>query len=326
MIAPKARPNKAAVRAALLSARLYDDTLGDKSMLRYAGFGVLEPERAFDILKRDSEAPNPYVPWLSLYRLGLAYGQTYGQPFRAASDEWLQAIAINAVDLGTQAARSSDPGALYLLMAPTGTANSRAPLTNARNWKTTVTPNSDGSTMVVAEMEVRAPFHRLALMCDPRQWQNVSLFWYESKAVKFKGTPPGDLPSIDDPKAQPQPWSGTLQEKVAGMGVLTVLLDVDYKVELSSNVCTVDYQFISSPDSSLCLDNGRMIVESTGDDGWLHTYVDKKIDFEHALFGGPSSADLLAPSFIGTWMRVQQDFWAAYATGWQRRDDASHSS
>ena len=54
--------------------------------------------------------------------------------------------------------------------------------------------------------------------------------------------------------------------------------------------------------------------------------LDKKIDFGQALFGGPSSADLLAPSFIGTWMRVQQDFWAAYATGWQRRDDASHFS
>ena len=110
------------------------------------------------------------------------------------------------------------------------------------------------------------------------------------------------------------------------MGVLTVRLHVDYKVELSSNVCTVDYQFIKSPDSSLCLDNGRMIVKPTGDDGWLHTYVDKNIDFGHALFGGLSSADLLAPSFIGTWMRVQQDFWAAYATEWQRPDDASHSS
>ena len=154
MIAPNARPNKAAVRAALLSARLYDDTLGDKSMLRYAGFGVLEPERAFDILKRDSEARNPYVPWLSLYRLGLAYGQTS----RAASDKWLEPIASKAVALGAQAARTSDPGALNLLTAPTGTANSRAPLTNARNWKTTVTPNSGGSTTVVAEMEVRAPF------------------------------------------------------------------------------------------------------------------------------------------------------------------------
>ena len=319
MIAPKARPNKAAVRAALLSARLYHDTLGDKSMLRYAGFGVLEPKRAFDILKRDSEAPDPYVPWLSLYRLGLAYEQT----FREASDEWLQPIKIDAVELGAQAARSPDPGASDLLMAATGTANSRAPLTNARNWKTTVTPNIDGSTMVVAEMEVRAPFRRLALICDPRQWQNVSLFWYESTAVE--GAPPGDLPSIDDPDAEPQPWCGTLREKVAGMGVLTVLLDVDYKVELSSNVCTVDYEFSSSPDSSLCLDNGRMRVEPTRD-GWLYTYLDKKIDFGQALFGGPSSADLLAPSFIGTWMRVQQDFWAAYATGWQRRDDASHFS
>ena len=323
MIAPNARPNKAAVRAALLSARLYDDTLGDKSMLRYAGFGVLEPERAFDILRRDSEAPNPYVPWLSLYRLGLAYGQTYGQTFRAASDEWLEPIASKAVELGAQAARSSDPGALNLLTAPTGTANSRAPLTNARNWKTTVTPNSDGSTTVVVEMEVRAPFLRLALMCDPRQWQNVSLFWYESTAVD--GAPPGNPPSINDPDAQPQPWSGTLQEKVAGMGVLTVLLHVDYKVELSSNVCTVDYQFIRSPDSSLCLDNGRMIVEPR-EDGWFYTYIDKKIDFGRALFGGLSSADLLAPSFIGTWMRVQQDFWAAYATGWQQPADASHSS
>jgi hypothetical protein len=320
LIAPEARPNKAAVRAALLSARLYADTR-DQSMLRYAGFGVLEPNRAFDILKSDSEAPNPYVPWLSLYRLGLAYEQTH----RAASDEWLQAIRTKAVDLGAQAARPFDPGAVYLLTAPTGTANSRAPLTSAREWKTTVTPNSDGSTMVVTEMEVRAPFHRIALMCDPRQWQNVSLFWYESTAVEFKGTPPGDLPSIDDPVAQPQPWCGTLREKVAGMGVFTVLLDVDYKVELSSNVCTVDYKFSSSPDSSLCLDNGQMIVEPR-EDGWLYTYIDKKINFGPALFGGPSSADLLAPSFIGTWMRVQQDFWAAYATGWQRRDDASPSS
>ena len=100
MIAQEARPSKAAVRAALLSARLYHDTLGDKSMLRYAGFGVLEPKQAFDILKLDSEAPNPYVPWLSLYRLGLAY-----ETFRASSDKWLQPIAINAVDLKVRAAQ-----------------------------------------------------------------------------------------------------------------------------------------------------------------------------------------------------------------------------
>jgi len=312
------RPNKAAVRAALLSARLYHDTLGDKSLLRYAGFGVLEPTRAFDILKRDSEAPDPYVPWLSLYRLGLAYGET----FRATSADWLRPIASDAVDLGAQAALSPDPNAHNLLKAANGTVNSRAPLTNARNWKTTVTPNMDGSTFVVAEMEVRAPFRRVALICDPRQWQNVSLFWYESTAVS--GAPPGDPPSINDPNAEPQPWRGTLREKVAGMGILTVLLDVDYQI--TSDVCTVDYKFRFSPDSSLCLDNGKMRVESS-EDGWLRTYLDKKIDFGSALFGGPSSADLLAPSFIGTWMRVQQDFWAACATGWQQRSvGASQSS
>ena len=333
MIAQEARPSKAAVRAALLSARLYHDTLGDKSMLRYAGFGVLEPKQAFDILKLDSEAPNPYVPWLSLYRLGLAY-----ETFRASSDKWLQPIAINAVDLKVRAAQCAPdllmvaevvarPWWKKLLPArapkATGTANSRALLANFRNWQTTVTPNSDGSTMVVTEMEVRAPFRRLALMCDPRQWQNVSLFWYESKAVNG---PRGAPPSIDDPNAKPQAWSGTLQEKVAGMGVLTVLLGIDYKVDASSNICTVDYKFIKSPDSSLCLDNGQMIVKPTKDDGWLHTHLDKKINFGRALFGGLSSADLLAPSFIGTWMRVQQDFWASYATGWQQPDDASHSS
>jgi hypothetical protein len=330
LIAPEARPSKAAVRAALLSARLYHDTLGDKSMLRYAGFGVLEPERAFDILKRDSETPNPYVPWLSLYRLGLAY-----ETFRATSDKWLRPIAINAVDLKVRAALCA-PDLLMVAARPwwkkllparapkaTGTANSRALLANFRNWNTTVTPNSDGSTVVVTEMEVRAPFRRLALMCDPRQWQNVSLFWYESKVVDG---PRGDPPSIGNPNAKPQPWSGTLREKVAGMGVLTVLLGIDYKVNEIRNVCTVDYEFICSPDSSLCLDNGRMIVEPTKDDGWLHTHLDKHINFERALFGGLSSADLLAPSFIGTWMRVQQDFWAAYATGWQQPDDASHSS
>jgi hypothetical protein len=313
LAAPTPRASKSAVRASLLSARLYHDTLGDKSLLRYAGFGVLEPEWALRILTRDAAQRDPYVPWPSLVRLGLAYDSM-------SRNQIDDKVAARAQELW-KAIRSPDEQSAKLLAAA-AEGGDREPLTNARNWNTTVTSNASRETVVVTEVEVRADFNRVALMCDPRQWQNVSLFWYESIPVKVEGPPLGPLPSIDDPSAIPQPWSGTLQEKVAGMGILTVRLGIDYKVGKSR--CTVDYRFESSPDSNLKLDDGRTTVER-GEDGWLKTQVVKKIDFEDAPFGGPSSADLLAPSFIATWMRVQQDFWVAKATAWQR-DGTSHSS
>jgi hypothetical protein len=101
---------------------------------------------------------------------------------------------------------------------------------------------------------------------------------------------------------------------------MTVYLKVDYQVEETS--CRVDYGFVSSPDSKLSRDDGWMTVTKT-DDGWLKSRVLKEIDFEDAPFGGPSSADLLAPSFIATWMRVQQDFWLSRATDSQRAPSSS---
>ena len=315
MAAPASRPSKSAVRASLLSARLYHDTLEGNSLLRYAGFGVVEPNLALEIIERDAGQRDPYVPWLSLVRLGMAYAYLPQDEI----DDKAKEIATIARKLWNVSPPSDDRAA-KLLATDVGSDN-REPLTFARNWKMTVT--KDGSaTVVIAEIEVLADFNRVALMCDPRQWQNVSLFWYESIPVGVTRPPLGPLPSIDDPSAEPQPWSGTLREKVAGMGIMTVDLGVEYTVE--KDKCTVKYWFLGSPDSNLKLDNGTTTVER-GEDGWLKTTVVKRIDFADAPFGGPSSADLLAPSFIATWMRVQQDFWVAKATSWQR-DGTSHPS
>ena len=39
----------------------------------------------------------------------------------------------------------------------------------------------------------------------------------------------------------------------------------------------------------------------------------KWVDFDNAPFGGPSVLDQFLPSYIGSWLRVQQDLWAAQA-------------
>ena len=307
MASPASRPSKSAVRAALLSARLYHDTREGNSLLRFAGFGVMEPKLALEIIERDAMQRDPYVPWLSLVRLDLAYAKLP----QGEIDDKANEIPTIAQELRKVSGLSDELAAK--LLAAAGGPDDREPLPFAKKWNTTVT--MDGSkTVVVAEMEILADFNRVALMCDPRQWQNVSLFWYESIPVGVTRPPLGPLPSIDDPSAEPQPWSGTLREKVAGMGIMTVDLGVEYTVE--KDKCTVKYWFEDSPDSNLKLDNGETTVER-GEDGWLKTKVVKRIDFEDAPFGGPSSADLLAPSFISTWMRVQQDFWVAKATPWQ---------
>jgi hypothetical protein len=308
LAAPNSRPSKSAVRAALLSARLYHDTLESNSLLRYAGFGVLDRGRALEILQGDAEQPDPYVPWLSLARLTRAYNCLPADQKDASAND-VAAMEQGLLDL-LSVSPPPDPRAAALLAGVN--CKDRAPLMNARNWKTTVTRRGE-VTEVVSEMEILADFNRVALMCDPRQWENVSLFWYESTPVE--GGPEGPTPSIDNPTAKPEPWTGKLREKVAGMGIMTVELKVDYQVGETS--CRVDYGFVRSPDSQLSVDDGWMTVTKMND-GWLKSKVLKKIDFLDAPFGGPSSADLLAPSFIATWMRVQQDFWAARATDWQR--------
>jgi hypothetical protein len=290
----------------LLSARLYHDTLENNSLLRYAGFGVLDLDRALEILQGDAEQPNPYVPRLSLRRLSRAFSSLPRNETKDRAND----IDPAARDLWTLS-HPPDERAAALLAADVD-RHDRGPIANAQNWHTTVT-REGRVTVVVSEMEILADFKRVALMCDPRQWENISLFWYESTPIE--GAPEGPTPSIDDPSAEPQQWHGILREKVAGMGIMTVYLKIDYKVEETS--CRVDYGFMSSPDSQLRLDDGWMTVTKMDND-WLKSSVLKKIDFEDAPFGGPSSADLLAPSFIATWMRVQQDFWAARAMDSQR--------
>jgi hypothetical protein len=310
LAAPTSRPSKSAVRAALLSARLYHDTLENNSLLRYAGFGVLDLDRALEILQGDAEQPDPYVPRLSLARLSRAFSSLP----RDETDDRVN--DIDPVARGLWALSHPPDERAAALRAADVDRYDRGRIANAQNWHTTVTREGQ-VTVVVSEMEIWADFKRVALMCDPRQWQNISLFWYESRRVDKAVGPP---PSIDDPYAEPEPWTGILREKVAGMGIMTVYLGVDYQVGEDS--CTVDYRFESSPDSKLSRDDGKMIVTKM-EGGWLKSRVLKEIDFEDAPFGGPSSADLLAPSFIATWMRVQQDFWAARATDWQRPTSSS---
>jgi hypothetical protein len=308
LAAPTSRPSKSAVRAALLSARLYHDTLENNSLLRYAGFGVLDLSRALEILRGDAEQPEPYVPRLSLARLSRAF-TSLPEDQTGVSVNDIEPIAEELWTLS----RPPDEQAAALLAADVD-RHGRGRIMNAQDWHTTVTRRGP-VTVVESQMEIRAKLKRVAVMCDPRNWQNVSLFWYESTPVE--GAPEGPAPDIDNPNAEPQRWRGILREKVAGMGIMTVRLKVDYQVDDTS--CRVDYEFLSSPDSQLSRDNGWMKVTEM-DDGWLQSRVLKEIDFEDAPFGGPSSADLLAPSFIATWMRVQQDFWAARAMDERRAE------
>jgi hypothetical protein len=198
----------------------------------------------------------------------------------------------------------------------------RPDLENARNWVTTV--EKDGNaTKITAEVELKASLAKLRHMVDPRRWAENSVFWYKSEPIDAKGNPapaldakgnpvPALKPLADDPGLPPPYWEGRLLETVAGMSLYTTYLNINYHGTPGGDTL-VEYSLDWTPDN-IEVDEGSVRISPPKDDGWVKGVVTKKVDFTNNPYGGPSTADLIAPSYLGSWLRVQQDLWIALAT------------
>ena len=154
-----------------------------------------------------------------------------------------------------------------------------------------------------------ASFPRLAQLCDPVRWAEGSMFWFESSRLDRDGKRLPPPPPLADGEA-PTGWSGQLLEVVAStVAVFSAVLDIDFKV--ADDSCLVEYR-LARPMSGLRTDEGYAYVTKVGEDRY-RTQLVKWVDFQDAPFGGPSAMDQALPSYIGSWLRVQQDLWAAEA-------------
>jgi hypothetical protein len=165
----------------------------------------------------------------------------------------------------------------------------------AENWNVDVT--AEGSaTKIVATIDLREPdVSRIADVLNPAQWSTDSIFWYRSTPIDPQSLPRGE-----------KGWRGTLREVVAGMAIFVVDLHIEYRPEDPPNL--LKYRFLRSPDPITKDDGYISIKEGDG----IHTVtVEKLIDFADNPFGGPGILDVLAPSYMASWLRVQQDQWMA---------------
>lgn len=328
-----ARPSERLVRTALLSARLFIDSLMPNSVVRFGSPGVMKPLDAFAVLVRDgqvaaeADGSRPHVPYSARARLvtaGLQAVDLQQQQSRKEglpSDPELVKIRAELEALANTVQREfaglpHETRVNNYFAAPLDAATSLADppdLPYARKWSTRVVPTSGPMTHIVSEVEVLAELRLVAMLCDPRRWSEDSLFWLVTEGSDFDPAEPPKL-DLEDPKirkrAKATSWRGRLHEEVAGLAIFAVELGIDF--EVTDERCKLKYWWIDSP-SGIKADNGELTVRPiTVDDkptGWLKARVTKAIDFEDAAFGGPSSGDLLAPSFFASWMRVQQDAW-----------------
>jgi hypothetical protein len=182
--------------------------------------------------------------------------------------------------------------------AATRNVHRESSLQVAENWNVDVT--ADGSaTKIVASIDLRdEDVGRIAQVLDPAEWSTDSIFWYRS-------TPIDKEPIADSGGG----WRGVLREVVAGMAIFTVDLYIEYRPNQPENL--LQYRFLRSPDP-ITKDDGYIAIDSR--DGVHKITVEKVIDFADNPFGGPSALDLLAPSYMASWLRVQQDQWMARLT------------
>src|SRR5262249_26040577 len=154
------------------------------------------------------------------------------------------------------------------------------------------------ATRIVATVDFAAEKEVIARELDPRKWAQDSIFWYRSTAIQY------------DRVDKDGGWSGVLREIVAGMAIFTVDLGIDYRPENDREI--LKPWFIRSPDP-ITKDDGTIRIEPI-DGGGQTVRIEKIIDFADNPFGGPSALDLVAPSYMASWLRVQQDQWMARLT------------
>lgn len=327
------------VRAALLTARLYADAMA-QPFLRPEGPGLMTIGQALDTLIASAGPDPPLTPDLTRWRIAralsialnpterdekqdspvLAAPETYTgednsalrdlmsasqrderRTIGARSDMW-RLIRDQVKALEASGGHETTRLAARSLAVDASTRRSQ-PL----DWQTTVQIEPTGETKVASYIEVEgANFVRLAQLCDPSQWWKNSLFWYESSRLE-DGRP---LPHIDyDADVLPKSWDGYLLEVVSAIAIYHVVLKVSFKVRTDS--CLVTYRLVSSSDQ-IVKDDGYAYVTKVGENRW-RTQIVKRVDFANGPFGQPSAMDICLPSYIGSWLRVQQDLWAAEA-------------
>jgi hypothetical protein len=295
-------PGRPLIRGALLSARLFADAL-ETPVLRYGGLSTMPIEDALDILKLDGTAERSRTSWLTRFRLAKVIREQLPK-----DDE----LAVRLDDLARTTFHLDDEAEVsYGVACGIGSARPRQ-LSRVRKWKTTGKA-SGSATVIYSMVEVRASYLKIALMADPRRWAENSLFWYESSRLGDDGHPEPPLDRLDpDPKPDllPISWKGVLRERVAGVGLYTAHLDISY--DARPDETRVEYTLNWTPDN-LKMDEGSVKITPL-EDGWVRGEVEKKVDFTDNPYGGPSAADLIAPSYLGSWLRVQQDLWIAVAT------------
>jgi hypothetical protein len=288
------------LRGALLSTRLYADAL-ETPVLRYGGIGTMAIEDALGLLIEDGRADHGQTPWLTRFRLAKNLRK------QLPDDDDLCPLLddLAATSYGYERANEASYQALQ----------ERTALARAKEWDTTVTKDGPRTT-ITSKVEVKASYPLIALMSDPRRWADNSLFWYESSKLDDNGDPEPPLAKleVDPPLDKGASWDGVLRERVAGVALYTAHLDVHYEVD--DEQTGVDYSLNWTPDN-LTVDKGTVRVTKLKDDdeGWVRGEVVKTVDFEDSPYGGPSITDLVAPSYLGSWLRVQQDLWIAVATG-----------
>jgi hypothetical protein len=318
------QPSERLVRAALLSARLFADSLDPNAMIRYAGLGLMRPAAAMDVLRRDLDHrprafgppgdPRPQVPKETYARLELAVKEAL-ESVEAEDDDDPHGLRAGLVGFGDSLRNQlgDDPAGLSVLLPADRRQVDRAVHPKYfKDWGTKVPPRPGPDTLIISEIKLLSDVRLVAMLCDPRRWSQGSLFWKETTGYDYESPAPPPLPDLTKPEVRREghadSWKGCLHEVVAGLATFTVELDIDFQVQPDS--CKLKYSFKSSPDR-LTKDNGELTLTPLADDpGWLLAKVTKYIDFEDAPFGGPSSGDIMAPNFFASWMRIQQDIWA----------------
>lgn len=328
------------VRAALLAARLYADAM-EQPFLRPEAPGLMSITDALDTLIASAEPDPPLTPDLTRWRIARALSlaldpaervEERGSPVFAAPETYsgedngvLRELvsASQRDERRTDRARfdswrdicdrvsaleASGKGQTAPLRARPFAVDALARRSQPLDWETTVQVEPTGETKVASFIEVEgADFARLAQLCDPSQWWKNSLFWYESTRLDENGRPLPDVTYRAD--ELPESWKGRLLEVVSAVAIFRVILNVRFEVEADS--CLVQYWIDSSPDR-IVKDDGYAYVTRVGENRW-RTQIVKRVDFANGPFGQPSAMDICLPSYIGSWLRVQQDLWAAEA-------------
>jgi hypothetical protein len=318
------QPSERLLRAALLSARLFADSLDPNALIRYAGLGLMRPAAAMQVLRRDLDHrprafdppgdPRPQVPKETYARLEMAVKEAL-ESVKTEKDDDPHGLRAELVGFGDSLRTNlgADTAGLRVLLPDDRSTVSRDKHPEYfKEWSTKVPPRPGPDTLIISQIKLKSDVRLVAMLCDPRRWSQGSLFWQVTTGYDYVPPAPPDLPDLADPEVRrhghASSWKGKLHEVVAGLATFTVELDIDFDVQPDS--CKLTYGFHSSPDR-LTKDNGELtLVPITKDPGWLLATVTKYIDFEDAPFGGPSSGDIMAPNFFASWMRIQQDIWA----------------